>query len=329
MTQPTAYQHVPAFLARRFPAIAELEDNPLYLRATGKAYCSQRSKRRFWQGQWQVAVFILYVLCIFIINRLEQLLPVNYYMLLLVAWIAGFFILAHLFAETQQGEATQAMESGLLEREWLSGRHLHLYMTRMTGRDIYWAWIGANFVHGFTGFITAIFCLPFCALLAPFLQHWNSQIAIPWSYVPAIFAAILIVGLQCLAVGFATQQLLVRNEFDFAGLRDTRRSKLTVLSGLTYFFTFAALILPGILLGWLGAQVLIHYGIFEDAFEAFPTFILSWLYFLGNLPFSLLVNRFLHRRNEETIEARYRRAIRRLTEMQEARPESEIFGEQL
>lgn len=45
---PIRYQHVPGWLARKYPFVAALEDNPLYLAMTGQKYCS-----RCWGRLWQ------------------------------------------------------------------------------------------------------------------------------------------------------------------------------------------------------------------------------------------------------------------------------------
>ena len=44
MAEQREFQYAPGFLARRIPLIAELEDNPIFLREIGKRYRSHRSK---------------------------------------------------------------------------------------------------------------------------------------------------------------------------------------------------------------------------------------------------------------------------------------------
>ncbi|MCX7047948.1 MAG: hypothetical protein NTX50_20985 [Candidatus Sumerlaeota bacterium] len=56
------YQHVPDWLARRYPAIAALEDNPLYLALTGRRYCRRWlrlwRRRKHWLGMNSQAKYL-------------------------------------------------------------------------------------------------------------------------------------------------------------------------------------------------------------------------------------------------------------------------------
>ncbi|MFC1601737.1 hypothetical protein ACFL34_05255 [Candidatus Sumerlaeota bacterium] len=323
MTDKQTFQHVPSWLARRFALIAALEDNPLFLRETGKRYASRRQQglRRFIPAQltaiWPFVSAVLLLIAIVVL-------------MMFIGCLA--FLLIPLYRRMLGGGrlADLTKLSAFLEQRWADGRLPELWLTSLSGTDVLWGY-GARFVLEqlrLTCFLTLAALL--AAVTFPQWPLFRGEDL--WPFVLPAALTVLVLGMQFFLAAIISNFTMLKRQI--ANVGQSRGGKLghslrNTIAGLLVGAGFLVpTVIAGALLVWAYGDLLaIDHSVPEE--WAFPLGICAFLVGFGGMsvPILLAMARGNVRSFLRTADEDYAAAIRRLSEQQEKKPSSQIFGE--
>ena len=166
MAEQQVFKYVPRFLAKRYPAFAELEDNPIYLRESGKKY---GDRRRLWSilaPSGNPIIDFLRTSAFLLVSGLLLLFGFSCCVMLPV-----MLVVVHNFADSNLSLGGSLLTR--LKGEWQAGQLEHLALSSLTGRELVWGYVCGRLEK--TCWRSAVFITTvaiFCLLLSPYVE-WN------------------------------------------------------------------------------------------------------------------------------------------------------------
>ena len=339
MSEQRKFQYAPGFLARRFSLIAELEDNPIFLRELGVRYGVGKN----WRGWLKrklglVGGGLIEALLTFGLGLLLAALS-----LLLLVLLAQYVsclaipILILLISSLSKSSLSPGNDFlGQLQKEWHAGRLQHLYLSSLSGRDLYWGYVAGSMLKCAKIFISLFFLLSLCALLIPLWKYISTpaERSTALSPIAPVVLGIWVLGLHLLLTSFLLMLESMTHQIKMTGRpaaeRIAQETRMTVLRILQIFATVFPGVMAGLVCVWLLRLNFAQNNDWGPVKEhglalAICCFFLG--YWVVNLPLYWVLLRDILPSCLREADENFNQAIARLADHQEAAPQSKIFGE--
>jgi hypothetical protein len=312
------FQYVPGFLARRFPIVAELDDNPVYLREMGLRYVR---RRWIWARRGRELAYgsLLFIAAV----------------LLAVTCLPALLLLLLVQRRFYSGRVRSMSDLPKhLDHEWQQGRLPQLCLTPMSGREILWGYAGAVLVRALRTWplVTAAILI----LATGFILYFGllpGYQDVPRIYLPPTAAIVLVLGAQFAIYKVISEILTMRASVEQVGLAaiSTFLPSLPGLIRTAHTILVAMLsLLPGIAVGLVPLAAARPFASAPaDPGRHYSNLVTIFfcLYGAVNLPLSWLCARWIFRTTFSRSSEAFQRAVVRLSGKEARRARSKIFGE--